>query len=449
MRRRTRRIFILLLILIIYSSIATSEEDETPESMFRRTVASWQSATSSSNQWRPWQEFAKELLARFERTATQVENNNRLEVVGALEEGILMIERAVFEGGQGANPPRDAALSQLYTTYSQTLSNLTPQECLDLAMDPHTLLIGAETVDKTQPGTHICMENAENSLRNAASLDATNQQAEELLQSITGEDTAHKRKPKEFVAELFDSFADSFDDKLLKTLQYKVPGLVGALAQKLVVSMSSKFKYYEAVLDAGCGTGLAGRYLRPLVVPGGPIVGVDASQKMLDKAATCTLTTGCGLEATKAEDDDADDKSPPLYDALLKMDLEEMTVQNTLQTQIPYAPAAFDLIVAADVLVYFGSLENLISTFARVSSPGGHLIFSCELATESEAPLGWRLLASGRFAHTKKHATDVASDAGYELAHYEEIVPRIEKGEPVRGHLFGFSLRRSLDSTEL
>jgi predicted TPR repeat methyltransferase len=48
-----------------------------------------------------------------------------------------------------------------------------------------------------------------------------------------------------------------------------------------------------------------------------------------------------------------------------------MTAHNTLQNQIPDAPGAFDLIVAADVLVYFGSLENLISNFAQVSSPGG------------------------------------------------------------------------------
>jgi hypothetical protein len=74
----------------------------------------------------------------------RVENNDRLEVVGALEEGsILMIERAIFEGGQGANAPRNATLSQLYNTYSQTLSNLMSQECLNFAMDPHTLLIGA------------------------------------------------------------------------------------------------------------------------------------------------------------------------------------------------------------------------------------------------------------------------------------------------------------------
>jgi predicted TPR repeat methyltransferase len=87
--------------------------------------------------------------------------------------------------------------------------------------------------------------------------------------------------------------------------------------------MSSKSKYDEAVLDAGCGTRLTGRYLQPLVVLDGPMVGVDASQKMLDKAATCTLMTGCGLETTKAKHDDDDEKSPPLYNALLKMDLRK------------------------------------------------------------------------------------------------------------------------------
>jgi len=46
--------------------------------------------------------------------------------------------------------------------------------------------------------------------------------ADQLLQSLTN-DTAfkgggvHKRKPTEFVAELFDQFADTFDDKLVNT----------------------------------------------------------------------------------------------------------------------------------------------------------------------------------------------------------------------------------------
>jgi len=60
------------------------------------------------------------------------------------------------------------------------------------------------------------MENAENAL------DATNSLADQLLQSLTN-DTAfkgggvHKRKPTEFVAKLFDQFADTFDDKLVNT----------------------------------------------------------------------------------------------------------------------------------------------------------------------------------------------------------------------------------------
>ena len=44
---------------------------------------------------------------------------------------------------------------------------------------------------------------------------------------------------------------------------------------------------FENVLDAGCGTGLAGRFLNPLVQ--NVMVGVDASQKMLDIAEKCTV----------------------------------------------------------------------------------------------------------------------------------------------------------------
>ena len=58
-----------------------------------------------------------------------------------------------------------------------------------------------------------------------------------------------------------------------------------------------------------------------------------------------------------------------------------------------------------------------------------------------------RLLSSGRFAHTKKPALEAAADAGYKLVYYEEIVPRIERGEDVKGHLFGFVLQNTSTST--
>jgi len=127
-----------------------------------------------------------------------------------------------------------------------------------------------------------------------------------------------------------------------------------------------------------------------------------------------------------------------------------MTLENTLHRGSNDPKLGFDLIVAADVFVYFGSLSNLLQTFATVSVTGAALIFSCELTTKDEAPLGWRLLSSGRFAHTKEHAVEAALDAGYHLVSYEEIVPRMEKGEEVRGHLFGFILKsQEQDHVEL
>lgn len=421
------------LVGLLLPASVTCVSEESCEAVFHRTVQEWQ-VSMPKNDWSPWQVFTDEMKNRFENA-----DSSRLEIVGALEEGILAIERVVFTQGQGENPPRDVALSKLYGGYADALMHLTPKECLDLALDPHTLLIGAETVDKNRPEVGLCMENAENSLRNAVSLDATNMAAENLLQEMTGEDTVHKRKPKEFVAELFDSFADSFDEKLLKNLQYKVPGIVGALASRLS-------NEYISVLDAGCGTGLAGRYLRSLV-PNGPIVGVDASQKMLDKAATCTRTSGCGLDIL--EESSSDSLEQPLYDGLVQMDLEDMTIDNLIDGSGVNNLEGFDLVVAADVLVYFGKLDNLLATFAKLSTTGGRLIFSCELATAKEAPLGWRLLPSGRFAHTKQHAVESASVAGYGLVFYEEITPRMEKGEEVKGHLFAFEKSYSESEHEL
>ena len=409
------------------SVISCCHAEESAEELFRRTVEQWQSTQS----WQPWKEYTKELLDRWHESNNN-SYQNRLQLVGGFEEGILAIEKATVARGEGTNVQRDNILSHLYAAYGEALLDLTALECYSLALDPHTLLIGIETVSKDNPpSTYLCRENADNALKNSLTLDATNEKAEELLQSIAGpEGSVHKRKPKEFMAELFDSFADTFDEKLVNDLQYVVPSLVGDVAKA--------FRYrYNAVLDAGCGTGLAGRYLKPLLVDDGIMIGVDASQKMLDVAAKCTTQRGCGLDKDEGSNKNGEEA---LYDDLLVLDLEDMTLQNTLSNKGSSTIQGFDLVVAADVLVYFGSLSSVLQTFSKLSTNGAGLIFSCERATEEEAPLGWRLLASGRFSHTKQHALDAASSAGYDLVSYQEIVPRMERGEEVQGHLFIFVL---------
>ena len=417
-----------ILILIISQSWAS----ESPEDIYHKTVQEWKSTRRRN--WTLWNQFNNKISSLFVISSNDRSNNNRLEIVGAMEEGILVIEKATVAMGEGVDIERDQALSQMYMTYGKMLSELSAEECHNLALDPHTLLIGAETVKRDdEPKRFLCIENSENALRNAVTLDATNISAEELLGQITGKDgtSVHERKPKEFVAELFDSFADTFDEKL-NSLEYKVPKLVG----NTVGQLNKKF---TAVMDAGCGTGLAGRYVRPFVQQ--IMVGVDASQKMLDIAKKCTLDSGCGLDPVDTKNNN---DSKPLYEGLLQMDLEDMSVDNTLY-RVSKDITGFDLVMAADVLVYFGSLDTIMQTFANISIEGGNLIFSCERASDEEAPLGWRLLSSGRFAHTKRHVINAASKANYHLVSYDEIVPRMERGEEVKGHLFTFELKKNTE----
>ena len=417
---------------------AVDDSSDSAEMLFRRAFATYRRKVKTDpSRWDPWNEISAMLLLQVDKP---------LEIIGAFEESILVIEKATVAAGAGEDPERDAALSKLYFGYAKMLASLDADLCTSVALSPHNLLIGAETADADSPSTKLCIENAENSLRNAASLDATNKVADELLREILGGAAGgiHERKPIEFVAELFDSFAETFDEKL-GSLGYKVPGLVGAAAKAL---RDGEVAVFGSALDAGCGTGLAGRYLRPLV--NGALVGVDASQKMLDIASKCTTVSGCGQPKSDSSDDG---QALSLYDGLFALDLEEMTLDNTLNavtsSERQNESKKFDLIVAADVLVYFGQLDSLFDTFADISAKTAGLIFSCERASEEEAPLGWRLMPSGRFAHTKKHAVEAAENAGYELVAYEEIVPRMERGEEVRGHLFSFVHTGSVKGQEM
>lgn len=442
--------FFLILSWLSICSWAARSTDDPAEILFHEAVAAFQRKSSTDqNRWQPWYHISQSLLPLIDEYP--------LQVVGAFEESILVIERETI--GAKDDAKRDSVLGGLYYGYAKVLLSLNSDQCIQLALSPHNLLIGSETADKKSPSTNLCVENAENSLRNAASLDATNQDVDDLLTYILGESEAstggvHKRKPKEFVAELFDSFAESFDDKLA-SLGYKVPELVGYSAQKFLRQDNKGEKIsYGSALDAGCGTGLTARYLRPLVK--GLLIGVDASQKMLDIASKCTISHGCGLkeEEELRESDRKKSEDKQLYDGLFALDLEDMTIENTFGALDPIQPEVrknqkFDLITAADVLVYFGKLHSLLQTFGKISSEGAALVFSCERASAEEAPLGWRLLPSGRFAHTKSHAVEAAESAGYRLVSYEEIVPRMEKGEEVKGHLFTFSLQHPRITDEL
>ncbi|KAL7536291.1 hypothetical protein ACHAXR_007058 [Thalassiosira sp. AJA248-18] len=340
----------------------------------------------------------------------------------------------------------NAYLSKLYYGYGTVLTELSPSDCLSL-MTEESLLMDTKEGTDDNTAKMVCETNAVNAMRLAVDLDGNNVVAMHMLGAMAGEgeEGGNEYKGKgpasnEFVSALFDDFADTFDEKL-GALGYNVPRLIGEAAYDWL--QMSNGETFESALDAGCGTGLAGRFIRPLVT--GPLVGVDLSQKMLDIAAKCTLAKGCGLEeedATEKEglEDDDERSQTPLYNKLVSSDLETVTLN-----ELVLDGHGFDLIVAADVLVYLGDIQKLLQNFAILSNEssddGASLIFSCERIDDEEAPpSGWKLQSSGRYAHSKKYVTEAAMNAGYDLMYYEEIVPRMEKGEPVQGHLFIFAI---------
>lgn len=70
-----------------------------------------------------------------------------------------------------------------------------------------------------------------------------------------------------------------------------------------------------------------------------------------------------------------------MYDALLTKDLLSLS-----HSDLGFSEGV-ELIVAADVLVYFGELSSLLASFAKLASQErSALIFTCERTTEELAP---------------------------------------------------------------
>ena len=113
-----------------------------------------------------------------------------------------------------------------------------------------------------------------------------------------------------------------------------------------------------------------------------------------------------------------------LYDALHQQELTAFMAER---------PAAFDVVVSADTLVYFGELEAAMRAAARTLKPGGWLCFTVEALDQGED--GYRLQHQGRYAHSRAYIEAVLEQAGLRIAEIESVFLRNEGGVPVDGWL--------------
>ena len=106
-------------------------------------------------------------------------------------------------------------------------------------------------------------------------------------------------------------------------------------------------------------------------------------------------------------------------------------VKRELTSYLRDATEAFDAIVSADTLVYFGPLEDVVTAAGNALRPGGRLIFTVE-ELASGRDVGYSLSPTGRYCHTRAYVERVVADASLR----SEIVQaelRLEAGDPVAG----------------
>ena len=214
--------------------------------------------------------------------------------------------------------------------------------------------------------------------------------ARHMLAACTGRDVP-ERASDSYVEKTFDSFAASFESKLAK-LSYRAPALVAAMLEDSGIEPAKRLN----VLDAGCGTGLCG----PLIAPFAErLTGVDLSSGMLAQA-----------------------KEKQIYDELRQVELTGYLRDN---------PEAFDVIVSADTLVYFGALDDVAAAASRALRPGGLLIFTLEHGVAEDAP-DFRLEKHGRYTHARPYVERLLTGEGL-IPEIAQAELRMESAVPVAG----------------
>lgn len=233
---------------------------------------------------------------------------------------------------------------------------------------------------------------ARGALQRAAALDPADALSPWLLAGLNGARDAATPPlpPPGYVEALFDGYAADFEQHL-ETLEYRapellLPGLVG--------------RRYATALDLGCGTGLVGRLVRPLV---DRLEGLDVSSAMVERA-----------RATGA------------YDALHTAELVDHLRQRPA--------ASLALVLAADVFIYVGDLDPVFAAVRHALAPGGVFAFSVESAPAGSAVA---LLPTARYAHGSAYLDALAARHGLVHARPPEAATlRLEQRLPVPGQLW-------------
>jgi predicted TPR repeat methyltransferase len=235
------------------------------------------------------------------------------------------------------------------------------------------------------------MDEARTLFGRVLQLNNKNTSAQHMLAALEGKTTA--TAPHDYVVGLFDGCAAYFDRQLVDELGYKVPRDL----QKAVLQLVGPEQHELVVMDLGCGTGLCGPLFRDMART---LVGVDLSPGMLAMA-----------------------NERKLYDQLVTGDITK---------ELRRYEDAYDLILAADVFIYVGGLDQVFKAINAALKPGGLFAFSIEIEGDGD---DFVLRPTGRYAHSMAYIGRLAEATGLREAHLEKSILRMDKGQPIDGYI--------------
>lgn len=203
-----------------------------------------------------------------------------------------------------------------------------------------------------------------------------------------------KKSSQEYVKLEFDNFAKSFENKLLKELEYKTPFILA----KTVKQYTDKDKKYN-ILDLGCGTGLLGLELKEI---SNSLIGIDLSSKMLNIA-----------------------KNKKIYTTLFEIDITTYLKQCENNS--------FDMIVSTDVFIYIGDLYKIFKLVNKKLQKEGIFSFSIELLNDNKE---YKLNNTGRFSHSKKYINKLIKKFNFIILDKFKTTIRKENNNNVDGYIY-------------
>ena len=197
------------------------------------------------------------------------------------------------------------------------------------------------------------------------------------------------RSDPRYVRHLFDQFSIDYDARMRGQLGYRAPEILREMVSFVLPQQNDL-----SILDLGCGTGLAGIVFKDMAAR---LDGVDLSPAMVEKARTLGI-----------------------YDELAVGDIE---------SGLAAFDRRYDLILAADTVVYLGDLEKLFASVAARLAEDGMFLFTVEKADRE----GFELGPKRRWRHSEGYLRATAEKAGLDVAGLMPASPRTEAGVPVEG----------------